>query len=1097
MISRRISVTWALLGCLVLGCQVVPAESLGADGTVYLFSTFKEPEQDGLRFAYSFDGRHWTNVPGLFLKPTVGGGIMRDPSIVRGPDGAFHAVWTSAWRGDKGFGHASSKDLVHWSAQQYVPVMEHEPTTVNVWAPELFYDEVADRFIICWASTLPGRFPDHLEERNNNHRMYYTTTRDFQTFTPTQLFLDPGFSVIDCQILKDGDRYVLLLKDNTRPQRNIRVAFGETPLGPWGNISTNLTAHLTEGPSGLKIGDEWLVYYEAYQAKHYCAMKTRDFKTFTDVTAEMTFPGGLKHGTAFVATQQELDLLLQASGQEVESGHQLNQADADEPLAADLSEGLVLWYDRPATQWVEALPVGNGRLGAMVFGGVTEERIQFNEDTLWIGQPHDYSRPGASRHLPELRELLFAGKQKEAEQLAMDTFMSVPLRQMPYQPFGDVILRFPDHAGATDYRRQLDLDGAVAVTRYTVGEIRYTRHVFASHPDQAVVIHLTADQPGSVSFTASLTSPHTNSSVTGVGRNTLVLRGQPGLEHRGFAVTNALQFESRLEMRTSNGITRMVNGNLEVLNADSATLILTAATSFKNFQDISGDPGAACQHVLASIDGRPWEALLRAHQEDHRILFRRVSIELGEGSLRGLPTDQRLERNVEVRDPDLAALLFQYGRYLLIASSRPGSQPANLQGVWNEQLAPPWDSKYTCNINTEMNYWPAEVCNLHECAEPLFDALDDLVVSGRRTAWAHYNAPGWVLHHNFDLWRGTAPINASNHGIWPTGGAWLSLHLWEHYLYSQDRVFLRDRAYPVMKEAALFFAAYLVEDPKSKYMVSGPSNSPEQGGLVMGPTMDHQIIRSLFAACSEAAHILRVDQEFAVELDRLGARIAPNQIGRLGQLQEWMEDVDDPNNRHRHVSHLWGVYPGSEITWQTTNLFNAARQSLIFRGDEATGWSMGWKVNLWARFLDGDHASVILRNLLAPVGTAGSGGLYPNLFDAHPPFQIDGNFGVSAGIAEMLLQSHVVENRGQDTETRLLDLLPALPNDWPNGSVRGLLARGGYEIDLVWDSGNLRQAVIRSKAGQPCRVRYGANSAEVALTKGDSISIGADLKPVR
>jgi len=457
-----------------------------------------------------------------------------------------------------------------------------------------------------------------------------------------------------------------------------------------------------------------------------------------------------------------------------------------------------------------------------------------------------------------------------------------------------------------------------------------------------------------------------------------------------------------------------------------------------------------------------------------------------------LPTDERLRRNEAVADPDFAALVFQYGRYLLIASSRPGSQPANLQGIWNDLLAPPWDSKYTCNINTQMNYWPAEVGNLAECAAPLFDALDELVVSGRRTARNHYAARGWVLHHNFDLWRGTAPINHSNHGIWPTGGAWLSLHLWEHYLYSRDRSFLRDRAYPVMKEAARFFTDYLVEDPRTGHWISGPSNSPEQGGLVMGPAMDHQIIRALFAAVAEAARFLDTDEPFAAELDRWRARIAPDQIGRHGQLQEWLEDKDDPRNQHRHVSHLWAVHPGAEITWKSARLFQAARQSLLHRGDEATGWSMGWKVNLWARFLDGDHAHLILRNLLAPL-RGGKGGLYPNLFDAHPPFQIDGNFGATAGIAEMLLQSHITEPGPTGRPVHLLHLLPALPAAWPQGSVQGLRARGGFEVDMSWQDGRLQTATVRSYAGEPCRVRLGDRVRAVQLERGGSLRLDGDL----
>ncbi|MGZ3923815.1 MAG: glycosyl hydrolase family 95 catalytic domain-containing protein [Flavisolibacter sp.] len=909
-------------------------------------------------------------------------------------------------------------------------------------------------------------------------------------------------------------------------------------------------------------------------------------------------------------------------------------------------QDLKLWYNKPSAKWTDALPIGNGRLGAMIFGGVDTDRIQFNEETLWTGEPRDYNRKGAYQYLPQLRQLLFEGKQKEAEQLAEEQFMglqsgagnkeawfkkvrgqnnliyasakfddskwkdmqvpsydgweavgfqgldgAVWLRtgfdlpanwkgedlvldlnrirdqdftyvngkligsmdntdqrkytipkdvlvsgkniiavqvlnyfdkggiagykdtsrrvgvypkgrenekiclvknwkyfiqddeppatqhyQADYQPFGDVWLNFTKPGLVSNYKRELDISNAVARTSYTVDGVDYSREYFAGQPDQVIAIHLTASKVGSINFDCLLNSPHKYSFTQKADDKTLQLSVK--------VKNGALKGESYLRVQTKNGKSVIQGNKLIVTGADEVTLYLTAATNYKNYKDVTGNPVSICKNAIANTNVKSYDQIKSASIKEYQKYFNTLSVDFGNSENEKLPTDERIDKFASSSDPSLLALYTQYGRYLLIASSRPGTRPANLQGIWNDLLTPPWGSKYTTNINVEMNYWPSELLNLSPLQEPLFKMIDELAQSGKETAREYYDAPGWVLHHNTDLWRGTAPINASNHGIWVGGSGWLSHHFWEHYLFTQDKAFLKNRAYPIMKQSALFYNSYLVRDPKTGWLISGPSNSPEHGGLVMGPSMDHEIIRSLFRAVIKAGEILNVDKSLRDTLQRKLSLIAPNQIGRYGQLQEWLQDVDDTSDKHRHVSHLWAAYPGNEINLdETADFMKAARQSLIYRGDAATGWSLAWKINLWARFKDGDHTYKLLQMLLSPAEKFGEGS-YHNLFDAHPPFQIDGNFGGAAGIGEMLVQSH----------TKYIDLLPALPLALPGGEIKGICARGGFQLNLKWKDGNLQLIDVISLAGNDCLLRYNGKTKLLKTVKGKTYKLNGNLQ---
>lgn len=764
-----------------------------------------------------------------------------------------------------------------------------------------------------------------------------------------------------------------------------------------------------------------------------------------------------------------------------------------------VNPNLMLWYDRPATDWTQALPIGNGRLAAMDYGGTDRDTIQFNEETLWTGQPHDYSHPDAYKYLPKMRELLWEGKQSEAQDLANEHFMSQPFGQLSYQPFAKVLLDFNGHERVKDYVRKLDLDRAISSVSYSVNGQQFTREMFSSAPDQVIAIRIQGKEKGSVHFGISMRTEHSRQRNY-VEKNEIVIEGiandytaRKGMDGYPYP-SSEVRFQARLKVIPEGGVMQADSQHIEVKNANAVTLLLVAATSFVNYRDISADPQGRCLRYLKNAGGFSFAQLKARHLKDYQSLFRRVSFMLPSSVISNRPTNLRLASFQRDQDPSMVSLLYQYGRYLLISSSRPGTQPANLQGIWNDKLDPPWDSKYTTNINLEMNYWPAEAGNLGECVEPLIKAVQEISVTGAEVAKVHYNLDGWVLHHNTDIWRGAAPINNSNHGIWISGGAWLCEHLWWHYQYNGDLKYLRNTAYPLMKKAALFFTEYLVPDKDHpQWLVSGPSNSPEQGGLVMGPSMDHQIIRNLFENTMEAAGILGVDQDFVSILKQKHDSIAPNQIGKYGQLQEWLQDKDDPTNTHRHVSHLWALFPGNEIHPLTTpQLSNACKVTLAERGDGGTGWSRAWKINFWARLLDGDHAFLLLKNLIVPPNTGDGnfenrGGLYDNLFCAHPPFQIDGNFGASSGILEMLLQSHLQNIEGSYYQ----DILPALPSALPDGSIKGIRGRGGFEFNIEWKAGHLDKLEVRSLLGNKLLLRYKGKTKALATKAAQLIRFTA------
>ncbi len=734
-----------------------------------------------------------------------------------------------------------------------------------------------------------------------------------------------------------------------------------------------------------------------------------------------------------------------------------------------------LWYDKPAKQWVEALPIGNGRIAAMVFGDPAMEKLQLNEATFWSGGPSRNDNPDAPKVLDSIRYYLFNGNYKRAQILADKGLTAKTLHGSAFQNIGDLTFDFNNLNDIKNYYRELDIEKAITTTTFTANGINFKREVFASIPDNVIVIKLGSGKKNALSFSAQFNS-ELKKNTKSIDSNTLQM---DGLSSTLDGVQGQVKFNAIAKFINKGGKTEISENGISVSNANEVTILISIATNFTDYKTLNTDEVSKSRKYIEASENKSFNTLLKNHLASYQKYFKRVDLDLGTSESSKNPTDVRIKNFATSYDPELIALYYQFGRYLLISSSQPGGQPANLQGIWNNSNKPAWDSKYTININTEMNYWPAEKTNLPEMHEPLIQMVKDLSESGKQTAKTMYNSRGWVAHHNTDIWRISGVVDFANAGMWPMGGAWLSQHLWEKYLYSGNKNYLQS-IYPILRSAAQFYEDFLIEEPTHKWLVVSPSMSPEnipnghQGSaLAAGNTMDNQLMFDLFTKTKKAAEILNIDSEKIRIWDKIISRLPPMKIGKYGQLQEWAEDWDNPKDNHRHVSHLYGLFPSNQINpFTTPELLDASKTVLLHRGDVSTGWSMGWKVNLWAKLLDGNHANKLIKDQLSLVekdGWGEKGGTYPNLFDAHPPFQIDGNFGCTSGITEMLLQ----------TQNGFIDILPALPDEWKNGNISGLKTYGGFEVSIVWENNKAKEIIIKSNLGGNCRIRI-PNEMELA-----------------